>query len=489
MKRNANRLLLVALLLLKLLSFVDAQQDNTFFFMHAVPQSNLLNPAVQIPCKIFIGFPGLSSTHLNINNTGFSYNDLFQYQPSNDSLYLRANNILKKAHNIDYFSAEFHLNLISIGYMYNEYYFTFNISEKADMYLFYPRTLLKLALEGNKQFEGQIAKFSSLRANASYYREYALGVSKVIDERLTIGIRAKLLFGKLNAYTGRSSGSLYTDALTRDLSAKSFINGHISAPVNFQTDSTGKLKDATWQDVSAMSVIMNSQNKGLALDFGFIYKYTDRITLSGSMIDIGFIRWKSKASNFDERGDFYFGGTGFGSSFNTADYFQEVVDSVNQQFNVAYKQHPYFSFLPSRLYLGGTYDLNNQVNVGLLTRNDFFRYKIQPSFSLSVNSRFWRFLALSLSYSEINNSFNNVGAGLGILGKNFGFHLVTDNFLAYKIKDTRNINLRFGLHFMFGCGGEKKESTQGRKFPKDNGCERLIKVNDRFPKVPVRKYP
>jgi ethanolamine ammonia-lyase large subunit len=55
---------------------LHAQQSNTFYLMHAVPQSNLLNPAVQIQCKYFIGIPVLSSIHLNYSNTAFTYNTL-----------------------------------------------------------------------------------------------------------------------------------------------------------------------------------------------------------------------------------------------------------------------------------------------------------------------------------------------------------------------------------------------------------------------------
>ena len=34
-----------------------SQQSNTLYMMHDVPQSNLLNPAVQLNCKLFIGVP------------------------------------------------------------------------------------------------------------------------------------------------------------------------------------------------------------------------------------------------------------------------------------------------------------------------------------------------------------------------------------------------------------------------------------------------
>ena len=38
-------------------SLTRAQQANTLYLMHAVPQSNLLNPAVQIQCRYYVGIP------------------------------------------------------------------------------------------------------------------------------------------------------------------------------------------------------------------------------------------------------------------------------------------------------------------------------------------------------------------------------------------------------------------------------------------------
>ena len=50
----------------------SAQQSNTLFFMHSLPEANYVNPAVQIECGIFVGLPLVSSFHMNIANSGFS---------------------------------------------------------------------------------------------------------------------------------------------------------------------------------------------------------------------------------------------------------------------------------------------------------------------------------------------------------------------------------------------------------------------------------
>ncbi|MFO7657601.1 MAG: hypothetical protein R6W78_11075, partial [Bacteroidales bacterium] len=67
---------LMALILLSLCFPVMGQQSHTLYFLHNVPQSNLLNPAVQNECKLFIGLPLISSLHINLANSGFTYNQL-----------------------------------------------------------------------------------------------------------------------------------------------------------------------------------------------------------------------------------------------------------------------------------------------------------------------------------------------------------------------------------------------------------------------------
>ncbi len=67
---------LIALVLSLINLISQAQQNNTLFFMHSLPEANFINPAVQINCGIFIGLPLVSSFHMNIANSGFTAGDV-----------------------------------------------------------------------------------------------------------------------------------------------------------------------------------------------------------------------------------------------------------------------------------------------------------------------------------------------------------------------------------------------------------------------------
>ena len=181
-----------------------AQQSNTFYLMHDVPQSNLLNPAVQLQCKYFIGIPVLASTHLSYSNTAFTYNDL----AGSDSW--NTEGIFDQMHRSDLYSAEVIVTPIYLGYRHKSLYITLNIAERAHGYQTIPKDLAETVVYGNGPFVGETARFDGFRPGAYHTREYSLGLSKVLGPYLTAGVRAKLLFGKANLSAGRSQVDLST---------------------------------------------------------------------------------------------------------------------------------------------------------------------------------------------------------------------------------------------------------------------------------------
>ncbi|MEE4197815.1 MAG: DUF5723 family protein [Bacteroidales bacterium] len=427
--------------------------------MHEVPQSNLLNPAVQIKCKWFVGIPALSSAQLNYSNSTFSFNELFTQNSGSASLDIDAfyNNIKKT----NLLSSEIHLDLISVGYRKNDYYFTFNIAEKINLALTYPGSLMDLAWKGNTQFLGETAEFNNLRTNSAYYREYAIGVSKVWDANNIFGIRAKLLFGKANVSSGKSEMSLYTDPITFDLHLEGDVTASASYPITITQNSDGKISGIDMQETDLVGFLMNGQNKGFAIDLGTIHRYSENITLSASILDLGFIRWQSDVNNVTINGSFDYTGTGVDSDFNRIDYMTNLGDSVLNQFEQTINQEKYYSWLPLQIYLGGMYQYKPKLGIGVVNRNVIYRNKLHSSLTLSANTVVWDKFSASLSWSYLNNTFKNVGAGLAWHSRGLQFHLVSDNLLGIiNPMDSRTLNLRFGFSILWGCPKNKKEKMQ-----------------------------
>jgi hypothetical protein len=456
--------------------------------MHDVPQSNLLNPAVQINCKWYVAIPVLGSTQFDYSNSTFTFNELFS--TNNGSASLNMENFYKRILKTNLLSSELHMDLISIGYRRNEYYYNFNIAEKVNMALTYPRSIIEFLWKGNTQFLGETAEFNNLRTHTVHYREYSLGVSKVWDAYNILGLRAKLLFGKANIYSGKSEISLFTDPNTFNLHVEGDISENISFPMTITVDNQGRINGSTVNNFDIVSYLMNGKNKGFALDLGWIYKYNEKTTFSASLLDLGFIKWKSDVNNVQISGSFDYAGISAGSNFSNTDL-TALSDSIIDAFNQTVTQDGYYSWLPAQIYLGGMYQYRPKLGIGLVNRNVIYRNKLHSSLTLSANTTVWNKLSASLSWSYMNNTLKNVGLGLAWHSRGLQFHMVSDNLLGIiKPLDTRNLNLRFGFGVLFGCPKNKEEELKmGNDYNSmlDGNCYWTKKTDKNYKKVLKKK--
>jgi hypothetical protein len=156
-------------------SVLQAQQSNTLFFMHFLPESNFVNPAVQNECKLFIGLPVISSLHSHVSNSGFTAEQLLKEESGGDYS-IDADNVLKKLGPSNLLTNEIHTTILAVGLRRNEYYYTFSVMEKDNLALPYTYDLMAFALKGN----------TSLKDNGS--------ISRVRGCFITISVNMHLAF-------------------------------------------------------------------------------------------------------------------------------------------------------------------------------------------------------------------------------------------------------------------------------------------------------
>lgn len=471
------RLSLIILLGLMYPLLTFSQQNNTLFFMQNTPQANFVNPAVTNQCNLIIGLPVLSSVHLNTGNSGFSYNQANHVLTSGDA-------IMKRLAKVNYFETEFHTSLLFVGYWYKDNYLTFSINEKADLFTTYSRDMFSLAWKGNSQFEGKTAQLGHSGAFLNYRREYAIGIARETSSGLQWGARAKLLFGKLNTSFTKSRIGLYTDPVTFDLNFDMDWQANTSMPLTVKYTSQDTVSSIGYNGTIG-GILFNRQNLGFAADLGFIKEIDDNITISGSALDLGFISWKSTPYNFTQNGRYTYHGP-LGDNINEQGYIEDLTRVIQEDFGIRSTPKSYIAFLSPRFYLGGTYKIKDNLNVGLLGMSKVNRFKITSGATLSLNKEFSDKFSASLSYSYLFRSLTNVGAGIKV-GKNpLQFYLVTDNIIGlFNPYAVHNINLRFGLQLNFGCNRKAKS-----KF-KSCGCSYITRSeehNEKLRKL-VKKKP
>jgi len=434
---------------------LSGQQSNTLYLMHPVPQSNLLNPAVQATCRLYVGIPVLTSAYISYSNTAFTYNDL----AGSDTWNLEGT--ASQMHRRDLYIAEAGLQLISLGYRHRLTYFTFDVAEKGRFYSVVPGDLVSMAVFGNGPSVGETERFRSFRPGATYKREYAFGISRVLNRNLTVGARAKLIFGKASLSSGPSDLRIRTEENSFNLLLDGNYTIKASFPLTVSQDAEGNITDVTVGDLNYGEMLLNRRNPGLGIDLGMIYRLDERITLSASLLDVGFIRWRTDLNSVSTEGTFDYRGVDAGTDVVSLDYLEQMIDSLRNSFSEEVYHQPYTTYPPVQLFLGGSYRLREHMTMGLVNRNVIFRSKIHSSFTFSLQEELGnRFLATA-SWSYLNNSLANLGAGIAYIGRGVQFHVVSDNLLGFFFPfDTRTINLRIGVNLMLGCPRSKKEEIE-----------------------------
>lgn len=177
-----------------------SQNDLSIYHLQSIPQSNYSNPALMPECKVHIGFPTFSSLYFGLGNGGFNINDVF-YNRLDDSVGINLDKVVDKLGKRNYLSVKAQFELLSFGFKVKKNYFSFSANEKISFRFGYPRDFISLLWRGNSQFIDNKAEFKGLGLDVIHYREFALGFARTMSDKLTVGGRAKLLFGMANVWT------------------------------------------------------------------------------------------------------------------------------------------------------------------------------------------------------------------------------------------------------------------------------------------------
>jgi len=472
-QKHKNCFLLVLVMFSLVVSRAGGQESSTMYFMQGVPQSYQLNPATQPGCNFFLGFPGISPLQVFVENSAFSLKDIIF--PLDDSLVtflhpeVDKNDFLGNLAPVNTFQVFAGINLLSLGSRSGNLYYTFDISEKVFARLSYNDDLFDFLLNGNQR--GDRFNFSNTNVDVTSYFEIATGNSRIINERLRVGSRVKLLFGQVNVSTNNKEISLITDedwTINTDMKIRMSIPS-FELPVDFSGEVSLDSSDLfdNLGDIDPFDAFQSIfGNVGLGLDLGIHYSLTDKITLSGSLIDLAGIRWSGNTQTLRQNASYVYSGIEINPG-DTTGATENFFDSLKTEFAFTSDTDPYYTMLPLKLYLGGTYHVIDQISFGILSRTEYYKKKLREQLTLSANLSPLKILTFSFSYTLFNNTYNNFGFGFSSRLGPFNLYLISDNIpTGYAVEqssgmifpyDNRVLNLRIGMNLVFGCNKEKKK--------------------------------
>jgi|GEM_PF-215774 len=441
----------LTLLFLCMVLGLSAQQDMMMYNMHGVPQSSYSNPANRFDGKFYIGLPGLSSNYFNFSNT-VRYSDVII--KDGDSLLLSFDNLIAQMEDENYFTFNSRIDLISGGFNVSpSTQILINVTEVVSLSFDYNKDLIRFIYEGNTAFLGTSPNLDNIGINASHYREYGIGASHQLNEKLRLGARFKYLYGMENIYTERSEISMVTDPESYALTAETDIRIH-TAGLD-QSDAEG--------DEGFADYFNGRNNSGFAVDLGAFYELNDKFSFSASIVDLGYIRWNDFTRNYTSKGNYLYDGVDidvFGDDQVSGEDspFDQILDSIETELGFVETKDAYTSPLITKVYLGGNYEINERSFAGLVVKNDIFKGQIKPSFSLSYGRQMTKWITLTGGYSALNGAYDNISMGAVFDPGPVQFYVMTDNLLGMVTpQNTRNLHIRFGINLIFGR--EKEDMT------------------------------
>ena len=427
---------------------VSAQQEQTLNFMTDTWQAHMTNPALLPSKKLSIALP---SVYFNINSPDLSVNDLIINENGSRNLYLNKLYAPERPE-LTHINGNVQVQTLGISLpVTNRLSLSIYQAATANPSVTYRRDLAQLFFKGNADFLGKTVAFG-FSSNADMRSEIGIGAVYHLPV-FTIGGRIKFHSGIAAIFTESDKLDISFNQTDYSLGFKTDVDLRM-----FSAKKITNIRNA--QDVINQGLF--SKNSGISFDLGGSMKL-GKIQLNASLIDIaGSINWKNGGTAYTSKGDFTYKGQDLN---NFSQFFK--IDSLNSKtFTDTLKKvlgytetagTTYTQKLPMKLYLSGSYQLNDKLSLGALLYNESGGDRpSQTGFAVDATIKAVDIpkilkVRAGLTYGLRNGKFNNLGAHVTLNAfKVFQIFAVTDNIItAFKPYDSNNANGRIGMGLIF----------------------------------------
>ena len=397
---------LVCMFLLPL--FGHAQSSLAFYHTDEMLYTSNFNPAFFFSKEkyTFSALPVAGGTlSLNDKDALTNVSDLLFSDDVNDLM----KDIFKRMVNKKLYFQHGEMSLLNFGHHSKYGSFNFIIKDQLHLMLDFKGELSTFLMNENI-LSVPLNRSQTFPAEAIHFREYSLGYSnEVIERKLTVGFRAKLLYGK-SFFSSEGSATTSADNGTYSVLSNGLIN--MSVPAQRVNDQAGNFQKLDpFANQSIMDYIFNTGNNGYAFDLGVKYSVTSDLKISASVANIGKINWKTNLHTLTLDGSYDFDINDIivdqlAGVISKTDDEISFEDEISDIFEISdASEVDYKGSLPTSFYLGLHYKMNEQLNAGLVNRFTKFG-------ELSYNS-----IAANINY-KYNNRFTLV-SGIGIYGDSY----------------------------------------------------------------------
>lgn len=460
---------------------VSAQGLRSAYFLDGYTYGHEMNPAfmgernyVAMPVlgQLNVGMQG----NVGLSNFLYKYNDPMSKYGLTTFLHpsVSSTEFLNGLHDRNTMNVNVSTPILSFGFHKWGGFNTFSVNARVSGNVNLPYAFFDFVKTG--QLGGQKTEydFKDLTVRANAYAEVALGHSRAVNDKLTVGGKFKLLVGvgNLNAYIEEAHLTMSEDVWSVNLKGEGDL---ALAGTEFETKATRpsvdntQIRDRRVVDGIDADDFSPIGGMGVGIDLGATYKmddFVEGLTLSAAVLDLGFISWKHSLNAYND-GLISFDFQGFDNiqvkddGLGTSKDLDDQLDDFGDDFMDM-----------AQFYDGGTgrrvTALNATLNVGAQYVFPFYK-RLTFGFlsSTHFNKPFtWTEGRFYANVSPLRWFEASVNYGISTYGSSFGWvlnfhprgcnvfvgsdHMLTKVTPQFVPVNNLNANVVFGLNFTFG---------------------------------------
>lgn len=433
-----NKILILFIAVFSHLTIVS-QNNQVIYDFDEVPQTLLLNPGSNYSHDFFIGIPLLSGISLNGGVSGVTVYDIFADDGRN--INDKINDVIYSLNDDDSLIINEKLEIISAGFrLKNGDFLSFGFYEELDFVFYYPSDVAELFYEGTSNLN-KTYSLDGLNLKGDLLGVLHAGISHKVNEKFTIGGRFKLYSSVFNVQSKNNRGDFNTTLGTNNIYAHHLLN----FDATIQTAGVVYDDYGNFEPNDFTKKLYTFENPGIGFDLGFTYKINEQLHVTGSILDVGFVKNSKDVSTYYIRGNYDFEGIQLVFNPDTPiDYWEDLKDEFENNLPLDTLYTKYNSYRPIKLNASAKYSFGkphyedcfdsnandpyrNSLGIQLYAVNR--PVKSQFAATLFYERRFGSFLRTKVTYTLDKYSSSNIGLGLSTKMGPVNLYMALDNLL------------------------------------------------------------
>lgn len=444
-----------------LVSFYSYTQNKQILYDFAdLPQTLLLNPGLETNYKYHVGLPLLSGISTEFGSTGFVISEIF----SNDNKTIndKVASVLQNLDTRDHLKLNAQIEVLNAGFRYDEKtYLSFGFYQELDAIGYFPRDIIALVNDGSTPYLNRTFSASQILFKLDFLGVIHAGITRKVNDNLTIGGRFKIYSSALNVESSKNTGT-FTTNLGNDNIFVHYLNN-----IDVNLKSAGLIEDDEFVNDPG-TYLKNTflgGNLGMGLDFGLTYHISPQLQFSGSILDVGFVHHKKNIKNSLTKGSFTFEGIAFEYDDSNRNYWAELDAAFKAQLPSERNETTYVSWRPAKLNAALKYSFGEKRSKVCYdnTHKSFYKNALgaqlytvfrplSPQIALTgfYEKSFSNKFSSKFTYTIDDYSYYNLGVGFSTQIWKLNCYALVDNILELSdISSANNVSLQFGFNLIF----------------------------------------